>query len=791
MRRSTFLGTLAAVAAFPSGARAAEPHVWVGSYSHIDPEWRWPLQEGLQQADSTFRSVLRVLDAFPDLRFSETSAWLYDWVRKSDPATFERIKALVQSGRWEIAGGWWTEPDVNIVSGESLMRQALYGQQFFRTYFGTEAAVAMLPDSFGASANLPAILHAQGFRYFISGRGALGGQIPSGFFTWLSLGDASIVTYANVVPGGTDDAVATVKGGAGLNLGYAPLVWIGLGDHGGGPTLQAMQNLQTYLATPNAPQVRYCRFQEYFAQGGAPRTRHLGEFAAVFPGAFTNAHAMKRANAEAERALLDLERFDVLATLAGIDAPLPQLDTEWRTLLGHQHHDTISGTTIPENLERAVEDVRGVQARAERETAAVLERVVDRIAHSDGDDGMLVVFNPLCRPVDTVLSYPLRSLESTVPTLFGVRGKINAQPAYADDPVYDINPPETLFRVSIPALGYTTLRVRGDTDAPALPKEAVPRSITNGTCIATLDPVSQLPAALTDDRTRAAFPNPRFVVVADHEDTWGSRGLSSEPRIATFDLVSSRLVEDGPLRWTIRSSFVFRSSRFDVTMQMLAGESAIRLGIDADWNEQFMRAGLSFDLGGTDALYEIPFGVVSRGASVQLQPALRFVARTVNGGLAGLASLGNHGFWTSTTTTGVTLVRSTPYSALDAVPKKPTRVLDQGHTRHDLLLALAPDAAQLAAAVDVFCRPFPVVWSGVHPGTLDAERGYATASAGTEVASLRRVVDAIEVRAHNRMPQRNAVRISVGTNSTGATLPAYGIETLRLAGDRFETYPQA
>ena len=325
----------------------------MATYSHIDVAWRWPLQEGLQQSDATFRSVLRVLEAFPQLRFSETSASYYAWVRTTDPATFATIAGLVAQGRWEPIGGWWTEADVNIVSGESLMRQAWYGQREFREHLGVTTAVAFLPDSFGSSANLPAILRAPGFRFYIMGRGTFpDGTVPRGAFTWQSLGDSSILNYYNPVSGGRDDGIATVEDAA--KLGGDLLVWFGLGDHGGGPTMESVGALVSYLKTPVAPKVTFTLMEPYLHTLGAPGITRTGEIEGVFPGAYTNCYEMKRSIVDAERALIDCERFDVLAALCGVELPMPELDELWEMLLLNQHHDTISATGLRANVEAAI-----------------------------------------------------------------------------------------------------------------------------------------------------------------------------------------------------------------------------------------------------------------------------------------------------------------------------------------------------------------------------------------------------------------------------------------------------
>ncbi len=147
--RSSFLRVLGAFAFVSPGptqaAQARARTVYLATYSHVDPDWLWPYQEGEQQAHSTFRSVLGILDEFPQVRFSMTSAVHYKWVRESDPALFERIRAAVARRQWEPLGGWWVEADTNVPSGESLMRQAVVGQAEFEAAFGVRSTIAFCP----------------------------------------------------------------------------------------------------------------------------------------------------------------------------------------------------------------------------------------------------------------------------------------------------------------------------------------------------------------------------------------------------------------------------------------------------------------------------------------------------------------------------------------------------------------------------------------------------------------------------------------------------------------------
>ena len=790
--RRWFLAAAAAVALLPRRARAGEPVVSLATYSHIDIAWRWPLQEGLQQSDSTFRSVLRVLEAFPQLRFSETSASYYAWIRTTDPRTFARIALMVEQGRWEPIGGWWTEADVNIISGESLMRQGSLGQREFREHLGTRTSVAFLPDSFGSSANLPAILQAQGFAYYVMGRGTFAdGTIPRGAFVWHSLGDSSVVAYNNPVSGGTDDAVKTVDDAA--KFGPNLLVWFGLGDHGGGPSLEAVAALTQYLKTPSAPQVKFSFVEPYLRSIGEPHVNRTGEIEGVFPGAYTNCYDMKRSMIDAERALIDCERFDVLAALCGVNLARPDLDDLWKTLLLNQHHDTISATGLRANIDAAIAQNRSVAVQASGKSRVYLESIADGIAHSPDDDATLVVFNPLPHAVRIVACYPLTVPPGKVPNIFESSGAaVPAQIASGDEAIYLNQSPPTCFAANLPAFGYAAYRVKGRSDLPAQPSQHASELLESSALSVQLDSLSGLPSALHDAEGTVVLGRPRFAVFDDREDTWGSDGLATDPAFGTFDLRSQKILERGPVRTVIEGTYVFRASRLVVRTELWNGERAVRLTIDADWNERFMRYALALDVPGASAFYDIPFGVIERPAAASIAPGVSFVARRrETRGLVALVSCGNHGFWASATTVGVTLGRSTPYSSLGAVDAQATDFQDTGPRRISVMISLADNIEELSRAADAFERDFPVLWCGVHDGNAAPDASFARIPGSVTLASARRTATTTELRLHNLSAGRVEAEGYVGSASFGTMLDPFGIRTLGLNGTRFEDAPRS
>jgi alpha-mannosidase len=794
----------AMLAGFPAKrASAATKTVYLATYSHIDAAWLWPLQEGEQQADAVFRSVLDRLDEFPQLHFSESSASYYRWIRDTDPATFSRLTAAITSRRWEALGGWWTEADTNVPSGEALMRQGMYGNAEFSASFGVRSAVAFLPDSFGSSANLPAILRAQGFDTFVVGRGTFpdGSAMPSGRFVWHGLGDATIVAYNNPAPGGLDDAVATIHAALAMDTPEPLLVWFGLGDHGGGPSRNALLALQALLDAPNPPDVHFSRFDDYFAGKPQPTTVRRGELQHVFAGAYCNAAEVKRSNFDAQRALVDAEKFDVLASaIARPTAAPPALDDAWRTLLLNQHHDTISGTAIRASLEAAAEGNRSAVIIARATGVASLERIVDRIDHRDPADQMVAVFNPLPHPVRAPVSYAFdagidltRSDDDAI-----VAANHLVAPDGSDVPIQlassDGELPGSLRRVAfvadVPAFGYAAYRFRRKRSQPTPLPGVETLTMDNGLLRVAIDARTVQPASIIDVRTgEQLLPAAmRLVAFADRADTWGDPGISvaSADELGTFRPHRVERLEHGRVRNIIRAWATFRDSQVVQDWVLYAGERIVRTRVVASWYETRARLALSVPHGSSanTATFDVPFGRVDRALDESVHPASSFVSIANRSGGVALITAGSHGLWANARELGATLLRSAPYASMSAAQTKLAVDEAQDTGEHEIRAAVAfgfGELRALARGADAFAREFPVQWVGVHAGGVGLSGTFMDVEPAVSVVSARRIDDGSHIiRIHDESGAAHTTWLSMGGKRWAGAIDAFGIVTLRV-----------
>jgi alpha-mannosidase len=209
--------------------------------AHIDAPWLWPWTEAMSVVLSSFRSALDRMNEDPDFKFTASSAQFYEWVAQADPKMMDEIRTRVKEGRWDVVGGWWVEPDVNIPNGESLVRQGLYGQEVFQRLFGHPAEVAFNPDAFGHPGTLPQILKLQGMQSFVFLRPLINEKtLPGPLFWWRSPDGSRVLAYRIPIAynGGASDTsvfnrlheIIAAYPGPPQDL----MAFYGAGDHGGG-----------------------------------------------------------------------------------------------------------------------------------------------------------------------------------------------------------------------------------------------------------------------------------------------------------------------------------------------------------------------------------------------------------------------------------------------------------------------------------------------------------------------------------------------------------------------------
>jgi alpha-mannosidase len=388
-----------------SATRTAHPlRLW--GHSHLDVAWLWSFDATRRKATRTFATAVALLERDATFVFAQSQPQLYEYVREADPELFERVRALALSGRFDPDfAAMWVEPDCNIPSGESLLRQLLFAHRYCVERFGVEPAIAWLPDTFGFARTLPTLLAHAGIQFFATTKLWWNDttRFPLEQFRWRGP-DGSEIISASLR--GMDGGLAEWRVRAARDRSE-PLV-VGYGDGGGGPTARELRD---------APAVgRWQRPRVWFdelARRGNDLPVHDDElYLEYHRGTYTTHRDVKAANARLERGLYELE--EAAAWCIAVGAPRNILDRVnaatrdvWEITLRNQFHDVLPGTSIPEVYVDAMADY----ARAETLLGAATATVRATLPRSGA------AFAPrLCEPQFDGANYVLEnaSLSATI-----------------------------------------------------------------------------------------------------------------------------------------------------------------------------------------------------------------------------------------------------------------------------------------------------------------------------------------------------------------------------------------
>ncbi|GAA1593408.1 alpha-mannosidase [Actinoplanes couchii] len=356
----TVAGARAALAdALARPAHATAHRMTAVGHAHIDSAWLWPLRETRRKVARTLTNVLTLMETDPDLIYAMSSAQQFAWVEQDHPELFERVKQRVAEGRIVPVGGMWVESDAVMPGGEALVRQITYGKRYFMDTFGHESEVVWLPDSFGYSGAWPQIARQAGYRWFLTQKISWNDTttFPHHTFQWEGIDGTRILTHfppadtyaAEVTSAELKHAVSNFRDKA---ISSHSLLLFGYGDGGGGPNREMVARAHRFADLEGAARVELGRPEEFFTAAEA----ELGDAAPVWAGelylelhrgTLTSQVAMKQGNRRSEALLRTVEYLATVAAVRdGVPYPYKQLDEAWKTVLLHQFHDILPGSSI-------------------------------------------------------------------------------------------------------------------------------------------------------------------------------------------------------------------------------------------------------------------------------------------------------------------------------------------------------------------------------------------------------------------------------------------------------------
>src|SRR4051794_40043184 len=488
-------------------ARRDRPVLHLVGNSHIDPVWLWQWPEGYQEIRATFRSALDRMNEYPEFIFTCDSVAYYEWVAEIDPEMFEEIRQRVAEGRWALAGGWWVEPDCNLPSGESFVRQALLGQRFFLEHFSRIATVGYNVDPFGHNVMLPQILRRSGMDSYVFMRPGRNERVlPGQVFWWQSPDGSRVLAYRiphEYTAGREDLGYHLDKSISQLPDGWTEMMaFYGVGNHGGGPTRENLDSIRRLDGAGVMPTLRHSTPAAFFDTIRAsdvklPVWRHDLQHHAV--GCYSAHSGIKRWMRRAENDLAAAEAWSAVASLAaGRPWPREELGRAWRQVLFNQFHDTLGGTAIEPAYRDARDQLGEATSIANRTRNIAIQSISRLIAiPADPTSVPIAVFNPHAWRVRAVVELEYGGLKATDGLVDDEGRPVAFQPiqSYATVSAWRSR---LAFEADVPALGYRVFRMKAESarvGGSAL--RTTPTSLENDHLRLELDPRTGRIARLT------------------------------------------------------------------------------------------------------------------------------------------------------------------------------------------------------------------------------------------------------------------------------------------------------
>lgn len=618
-----------------------KPIITAVGHSHIDVAWLWRLKHTREKSSRTFSTVNHLMREYPEYQFLQSQPQLYEYIKNDYPEIYEVIKENAAAGKWEVTGGMWVEADCNVPSGESLVRQFLFGTRFMKEEFGVDCSILWLPDVFGYSWALPQIIIKSGLKYFMTTKISWSQYNRPTYdtFKWRGIDGTEVLTHFITTTEARTPQFYTYNGM--LNPASAQRSWehyqqkdinnelllaYGWGDGGGGPTKEMIEMGKRMQELPGIPEIRFGKAEPYFQRleervEGNPKLPVVdGElYLEYHRGTYTSQAKIKKNNRQGEILLHDVELFNSLALryIEGHDYPQEEINENWKILLRNQFHDILPGSSITEVYEDSEEEFAELFQSGEKYLKNALDAVACQVA-LDGEK--LVVFNSLSWDRGGIVTLPWRK-EFTDKGFYTENGTrlLSKVVEYDGIKSVDIQVP------SIPALGYKTFIVRPDDGSPFPEvahevrfKDAV---IESKYYRIQLNEQGQITSLYDKEAQREVIPEGKIANLLQafedrpmSFDAWDIDIYYREKEYPVDNLVKWDVLENGPDRVVLAFQWKFSDSVINQKMIVYAHHRRIDFKTDVDWNERqiLLKVAFPVDVRSTKATYEIQFGNVER-----------------------------------------------------------------------------------------------------------------------------------------------------------------------------------
>ena len=628
--------------------------------SHIDAAWLWPWTETVDVVKRTFGTALQLMNEYPDYTYTQSAAQYNEWIADKYPQMNEEIKKRIKEGRWEVVGGMWVEPDLNMPDGESQVRSLLLGKRWFQKEYGVDVRIGWNPDSFGYNWQLPQIYKRSGVDYFVTQKMTWNdtNQLPFKLFWWQSPDGSKVLTYFPQGYGNNNlnpvrlskDLVQARERAPGLE---EMMDLYGIGDHGGGPTRAVLDEGQHWTQPDKiVPKMKFGLAQPFFTHAeqnlSADSPQWNYESIAkgyTFPkpeegkisiptwkdemyleyhrGVMTTQSNHKRNMRESEEQTLNAEKYASLAWLNGGSYPNKEFTDAWKKITFNGFHDLAAGSGIGIIYKEAQNDYDQVRWATNEISAKALHSLAAGINTKSIGTVPVLVFNPLAWSHTglVTVSVQLPTASSTGVSVLDAHNHILPSSILSSDA--KTNTYKLLIQAKdVPSMGYEILHVAPGSKPFTSDLKATGTTLENAALRVVVDPATGCITSLFDKKSnfeslaKGACGNQlqTFKDTPKDYDAWNIDPGTFDHMTPIEKVDSVELVEKGPMRAVIRVTRTWQSSKFVQDIQLYASTDTVDVINDIDWHETHVLLKAAFPLAASSpmATYEIPYGTIER-----------------------------------------------------------------------------------------------------------------------------------------------------------------------------------
>ncbi|QNI36700.1 alpha-mannosidase [Edaphobacter albus] len=790
--------------------------------SHIDAAWLWPASETVDVVKRTFSTALQLMNEYPDYTYTQSAAAYNQWMATKYPAINDEIKKRIKEGRWEIVGGMWVEPDLNMPDGESQVRSLLVGKRWLKKEYGVDVRIGWNPDSFGYNWQLPQIYKRSGMDYFVTQKMTWNdtNQLPFKLFWWQSPDGSKVLTYFPQGYGNNNLNPVRLSADLAKARERAPgmeemMDLYGVGDHGGGPT-RAVLDEGNHWAKDGmiVPKMEFGTAQNYFssvekelssnspvwnyasiAKGYKPPAAEAGKisiptwdsemYLEFHRGVFTTQAQHKRNMRESEEETLNAEKYASLAWLRGKAYPDDQLTDAWKTITFNDFHDLAAGSGIGVIYKEAQAEFDKVRLETDAISSNSLHALASNINTKAAGDVPVLIFNPLAwsRSGLVTVNVQLPSASSNGISLLDEHNKVVPTKVLSSDEktgAYKL----LVQADDVPSLGYKVLHAVAGEKPFKSDLKVSGTTMENDLLRVEVDPKTGCITSLYDKQARfeslakGACGNQlqTFHDLPARYDAWNIDPGTLDHMIPIDKVDSVDVIEKGPMRAAIRVTRTWQSSKFVQEIELSAHSDMVDVVNDIDWHETHVLLKAAFPLAasGPMATYEIPYGTIERPTTrnnswekAQFEvPALRWADLGDSQRGFSLINEAKYGYDAEGNTLRLTLLRS---------PTSPDPDADRGHQHFSY--ALYPHAGNWKQALserhgyeyNYKLRAQQVV---PHTGSLPLEHSYiAVAPENVVLTAVKKAEDknGLIFRVYEWAGKQSDVTFTVPPGATSAT----------------------